>query len=372
MIQPKSRTLDDIFSDGQNRIIIPNYQRSFDWSKNEVQELITDLETTGKSDSSRLFLGSFVFDNSVEGELKVVDGQQRLTTIALVLLACRAVAKKNKQHDLSQEIQKKLTFTDSSTGKKVSERITVSPSIRDVFQYICDNSWNGEFPVKIKNKPVKRQTNKIKPVYDYIFDEIRRYKSEELSNFLRVLYRAYVIEILITDPLEAFDIFERTNARGLDLNIADLLKNYLFASVTDPTIGEKWDEITENSENTLQRMLKYFWVSGHGYAQKKDLYRNLKIYGDETGAEVLTDELYKFSRFYRAVRSLDESRIKEWLLESGLNPLAENEGYINQIRRVFEALKLFHVTQAYPLTYSIFIAYKNSGTDLKLTKLFLS
>lgn len=38
MIQPKSRSIDDIFSDGQNRIIVPPYQRNFDWGKNEVQE----------------------------------------------------------------------------------------------------------------------------------------------------------------------------------------------------------------------------------------------------------------------------------------------------------------------------------------------
>jgi len=376
VIQPKSRTIDDIFSDGQNRIVVPRYQRNFDWGKNEVQELMSDLESAQKNDLSRLFLGTFVFDNSTEGELRVVDGQQRLTTISLILLACRAVAKKNKQHDLAQEIQKKLTFTDSATGKKVSERVSASSSIADVFQYICDNDWDGEFPVKLSvngsNKPVKRQSNKIKPVYDFIHDQIKDYKSEGLSNFLRALYKSYVIEITIADELEAFDIFERTNARGLDLNVADLLKNYLFATVSDASIEEKWNEIVENSENTLQRMLKYFWVSGHGYVQKKNLYRNLKMYGNELGAEKMTDELYRFSRYYKATRSLEITLLREWLTETDLALLKENEGYQGQLNRTFEALKLFQVSQAYPLIYSIFVAYKKAGADTRITKTLLN
>ena len=337
---------------------------------------MSDLEAAQKSDAGRLFLGTFVFDNSTEGELRVVDGQQRLTTISLVLLACRTVAKKNKQYDLAQEIQKKLTFTDSATGKKVSERVSASSSIADIFQYICDNDWNGEFPTRVdingSIKPIKRQTNKVKPVYDFIHDQIKDHKPEDLSNFLRALYGSYVIEITIADELEAFDIFERTNARGLDLNVADLLKNYLFAAISDVDIEEKWNEIVENSENTLQRMLKYFWVSGHGYVQKKNLYRNLKMYGNELGAEKMTDELYKFSRYYKAIRSLEIALLREWFAETDLLILKENESYQGQLNRNFEALKLFQVSQVYPLIYSIFIAYKKAGADARMTKILLN
>ncbi len=363
MIDPRSKTVDDIFSDGQNRIIVPNYQRNFDWGKDEVQELMSDLEAVKGSEVGNLFLGTFVFDNSIEGELKVVDGQQRLTTLAIILLACRAVAKKNKQHPLVQEIQKRLTFTDSATGEKISERITVSSSIAQVFQYICNNDWDGEFPLKIDGRSTKRQVNKIKPVYDYVFGEIKAYKAEELSEFLRALYKTYVIAIVITDEMEAFDIFERTNARGLDLNVADLLKNYLFANTTDTDVEEKWNEIVVNSENTLQRMLKYFWVTNGGYVQKKNLYRNMKAYGKDVGSEKLTDDLYKFSRYYRAARSLEDVLVREWLKENNFETLYQNEGYCGRLNRIFEALKLFQVTQAYPLIYSIFSAFKRSEQD---------
>jgi uncharacterized protein with ParB-like and HNH nuclease domain len=371
MIQPKSRTIDDIFSDGQNRLLIPNYQRNFDWGKDEVEELLSDLQNSTKSEAPRLFLGTFVFDNSREGELEVVDGQQRLTTVALILLACRAVAKKNKLHDLAQELQKKITFTDSATGKRIAERLTVSPVIADVFQYMCDNDWKGDFPAKIGSRPTKRQSNKIRPIYEYIYKEIETLKPENLSEFLRALYRSYVIEIDISDKLEAFDIFERTNARGLDLNVADLLKNYLFANINDKSIEEKWSEIVENSDNSLQRMLKYFWVARNGYIQKKNLYRSLKKYGEEVGPEKLTDSLYQFTRYYSAIRSLEQNKVKEWLAEFELTALSSNEGYVGAINRVFEALKLFQVTQAYPLIYSLFTAYRNSDKGPKETKTLL-
>jgi hypothetical protein len=188
---------------------------------------------------------------------------------------------------------------------------------------------------------------------------------------LRTLYRAYVIEIVIGNELEAFDIFERTNARGLDLNVADLLKNYLFASVDEVNVEEMWSEIVTNSENTLQRMLKYFWVSSHGYVQKKDLYRELKGYGREVGAEKLTAELYRFSRFFQTVRALDSVKLHDGLVENDFSLIAENEGYQGELSRVFEALKLFQVQQAYPVIYATFAAFKRAGGDLKALKVLL-
>ena len=68
---------------------IPVYQRDYKWGKDEAMELIEDLINYQEADGERLFLGNFIFENSRDKRTYVVDGQQRLTTILLLLVACR-------------------------------------------------------------------------------------------------------------------------------------------------------------------------------------------------------------------------------------------------------------------------------------------
>ena len=139
MIVPKHTPLGDLYKSNAV-LVVPKYQRSFDWGKNEVFEMMTDLKSS-MSSGSALFLGTFVFYISNKSEYKIVDGQQRITSFTLLLIACRQRAKKLKFHSLAQEIQKKISFTDETTGEMVSERVLVSSSISDVFKFISDERW---------------------------------------------------------------------------------------------------------------------------------------------------------------------------------------------------------------------------------------
>lgn len=365
MIVPKSRTISDLFNESI-KLVVPKYQRNFDWGKNEVQELMIDLKES-REDNCELYLGNFVFDTNKNDEYRIVDGQQRITTISILLIACREKAKQLGETKLAYKIHEKIEFTDDTTGKTEAVRVIVSPTISDVFNYISNSDWDGEFPLKINGKGVKKQSNKIKPIYKYMLSQLEDFDADELSEFLNVLYKkTYVIILTIEKESEAFELFERTNARGLDLNVADLLKNYLFKNVEEEEIEESWDQIVEFSDNTLQRMIKYFWVSYKGYTSKSDLYKKLKEYGDEIGAEQLTERLYNFSEYYHVARSLDANEIRDWLGKIECDELAKDEGHPNTISQLFESLKLFNITQAYPLIYSIFTGYRNSDRNIKV------
>jgi uncharacterized protein with ParB-like and HNH nuclease domain len=355
MIVPETKRIGVIFSEGNAQLEIPSNQRNFDWGQDEVRELIDDLQASQREASGSLFLGNMIFDVSKYGKRKVVDGQQRLTTISLLLIACRTRASELNNAKQVSEIQKKITFVDEVSGESLGPRIIVSPSIKDVFDFICDDDWDLQFPTTIANKSVRRQSNKVKPVFQYIYKEVKNYKQSELDAILKAVYDAYVIQISISNTQDAFDIFERTNARGLDLNVADLVKNYLFASQDIDDVEEKWQGIVENSSNSMQRMLKYFWVSRKGYVKRADLYREIKKYGNDVGAIPLVSELEDFSKYFSVVQSLDEKLVKEWFNEIGFTQISQNETYYQIVSRVFQALKFFRVTQAYPLIYSMII-----------------
>lgn len=372
MIFPKRTLLGDLYKSNAT-LTIPKYQRNFDWGKSEVFEMMTDLKSTMLTDKP-LFLGTFVFDISDKSRYKIVDGQQRITSFTLLLIACRQIAKKLKYHSLVQEIQKKISFTDETTGEMVSERILVSSSVSDVFKYISDESWDGEFPIKINGKQVKNQSTKLKSLYGYMFEEISHFGKSDLTAFLKTVYSTYVIEIDIQNQLEAFDIFERTNARGMALNVADQLKNYLYSSTDkdEEYVDNKWKEITDNAKSTLQRMLKYFWVSRYGAVSKNELYRKLKSYGSSEGSTALTNGISDFSFYYSAIQSDEERTIKEWLSREKCTRITENKGYMETIVSAIRGLNHFKITQHFPLIYSITTAYKNTKKSERETKLYLS
>lgn len=375
MITPEKQTIEQILSGTRVKFSVPNYQRSFDWGRSELQELMDDLKDVKETDDNDLFLGNFIFDVSDSTNYKIVDGQQRLTTISLIFIAIREHAKKIQETEIANEIQDYISIY-SSVRNKNEIKFSVSENIKVIFDEMSAPNWNGTFPEKVNGKSVKRQNNKVKPIYKFIVESISTFNSEELRKFISALWDTYVIVIKVENNQDVFSVFERTNARGLDLNIGDLLKNYIF-SHQEYEFEQKWSEIVDNANGSLPRMLKYFWISRKGYIQQSKLYKSLKQYVKEIdsesqeGIQVFVGELYLFSRFYKTLQSQDPEVVKDWLNEFGLVELSKNESYYHRINRVFQALKLFRVTQAYPIIYSILTLFKNDD-KAKEKKLFMA
>lgn len=363
---PEKRTISEILRWEWYKLSIPQYQRYFDWWKSEIQELMNDLSEVPSDRTRDLFLGSVILDISDISNYKIVDGQQRLTTISLVIIAIRQRAKFldniTLANHLQQLVKPNLIWDDNGWNK-----IIVSENIRSIFEYISTYEWDWSFPDKIDWKTVKKQVNKIKPIFSFIFGELSKFGNQELMDFSKALLQSYVILIQAEDIDDVFSIFERTNARGLDLNIWDLLKNFIFSN-KEIDFEDKWSEIIDNAWGWLQRMLKYYWISRKWYILQKELYKSLRSYvkcldnPSSKWVDIFIWELYLFSRYYKVSISQDHELIREWLEEVGLERLSKNEDYYKRISRVFQALKLFRVTQPLSLIYSIFVFYKKSSS----------
>jgi len=346
---------------------VPNYQRNFEWKKEQAEEFWEDIS------SGSVFLGNLVLDIQKEKENKIliVDGQQRITTIFIFLAACRYQAKKIHSHNQASVIQDKLSFVDATTGNAGSSKLIPSPSIADAFyETITNGDWEGK---KFMMRGRKRQINKIKPIYEYFTECISKFGKDDLANILKKLYDSTFVKIEIEEPQEAFEIFERTNARGMELNAADLLKNYLFARNASAKLEEDWDAIVESSLGSILRMIKYYYVSNFGLIQKKLLFRALKKYGEEIGADFLIRDLKLFSYYYAVVASCSREVIIEWANESK-NDYFRKEYNADSLNRALGALQLFGVTQAYPLIVkmmSVLSSFKAPDKN-KMSEQFLS
>ncbi len=371
MINPTPAKIEDILN-SSIQFVVPLYQREYTWGKDEALEFWDDLNSYTSPGSGSLFLGTIIFEvtDEVNKKIKIVDGQQRITTILVLLVACKQLAKKLDAHSLAAIIQNKITFTDSTNAKSLGSRLISSESIKEVFDYMADADWPGDFPEKINKRQVKRQKKKIKPTYDFFWERIRDYSLTQLSSLLQALYNAYVVRIDIEDEIEAFSIFERTNARGSDLEASDLLKNYLFAQGIND-IEETWAEIIGNSDGTILRMLKYFYVARNGLVRKSELYRKLKTLANKQDkVPHLVNDLLDFSKYYSEIRNAKASGIKEYFDSIGCKCIANDQNRHERVYIALEGLRLFKISQVYPLMYAAIGCFVRSGggEDSKLSK----
>lgn len=379
MISPERKNIEEILGGTRIKYTVPNYQRAYNWGMTELQELMDDLIQLKSGHSQKLFLGNLIFDVSNDSEYQIVDGQQRLTSISILFIAIREHAKRINEVDIASEIQKNISIYSSTRGTN-DIKFKVSENIRDIYEFMADPKWDLSFPSELDGRGVKRQVNKVRPIFNFLYSSLESFNSNDLRRFIESLWDAYVVVIKVENTEDVFAVFERTNARGLDLNIGDLLKNYIF-SYQKSGFEEKWEAIVDNANGQLPRMLKYFWVSRKGYIQQSKLYRSLKEYcreleeieSNQDGITIFVNDLLLFSQYYSAVTDQSKEKLRDWLSEFGLNSIANNEDYFENVARVFQALKLFRVSQPIPLIFSFFVNYKvHCKSPDKLVKVLIA
>lgn len=370
-IQPLSQTIDSLFKEFKE-IRVPLNQRGFEWGRDQASDFWNDLmevaEDGEKSDDKKVFLGTAVLQ--VQGDTSicsVVDGQQRLTTISLLMIAIRETEKKLALHSAATILNDTYLGSLDVMGGGGRPKVSTSPLIRDVYNRMIDADWDGVFPKKIGQKSVKLQVRKISPVYSFFVERIQEHGFDRDRDAIQrllvaLLYRCYFVVIKIASEIEALEIFERMNARGVDLNAAELLKNHLFSQVSQDVISSEelandWDEnIVKNSENNLVQLLRYFYISRKGYIRKNALYTGLKSLVKELGGPkdflaALKDFSLRSYNFTAATRKELEEYLKADIYKREIDGrgFKIKEWAVDDICDSLEALRLFRVSQHLPL-----------------------
>ncbi len=253
-------------------------------------------------------------------------------------------------------MQLQNTYLGSSDIMATESRPKMKTShlIADIYNEMVDQKWDGEFVPKIGSKHIKLQVRRIRPVYDFFTLNIEDNKFNRKENIQHLLdtlrNRCYFVVIKISDDLEALDIFERMNARGIELNAAELLKNHLFThQLSEEEISTDWEEIFKNSDNDLVRLLRYFYISNRGHVRKNELYKKLKTLVKDLGAKEFLARLKEFSERYYNFTSANRKELEEYLIESISKKTKIKEYVLGSICDSIGALQLFKVSQYLPL-----------------------
>lgn len=245
------------FLGGSRAFKIPSYQREYAWGGEQIEALCEDLREFHESGDSYYLLGQIILARSQDSDsslypLAVVDGQQRLTSVILLLIGIRnglqskgaVFGDGTEPGKMLQAIMAALEAIDSANGEtRLRVRLVDHGS-----EYVRRLFVGEELP---DIDYVRTQQN-IRDNSHFIATYLEKNFSllSDLADFSRkVLYKVYLIETLLEGEDQALDIFEKLNSRGLPLNSADLLKNLLFQQATTNSydaLSKTWTTAVEN------------------------------------------------------------------------------------------------------------------------------
>jgi uncharacterized protein with ParB-like and HNH nuclease domain len=356
--EAKNKTLKEVLF-ALRRFRVPRFQRPYAWRTSEVSALWDDL--IGAIDENEpYFLGSIICNTEHEtevGAVDIIDGQQRLLTITILSAVLRDSAKtidgeKSKlyqRHDIATEHH----------GGGLSFRIQPAESVASFFEVNIQNE-NGDIA---NSKPRSPEEKRVKENYLFLAEKVGKYisiqptketKLARLDSLREMVRDLVVISVEISREEDAYEIFESTNDRGLDLSVADLLKNLIFQNITpgknQDFAKDTWGEMNEEIESTnteLRKFIRYFWISKYEFLPEKKLFHAIK--NEISNWQQLLSDLAESSKLYTRMLVGTEQDFMEY--KHGV-----------KIYESLFSLRLMGVSQCYVLLLSIFRNYKDLGT----------
>jgi len=252
----KEQSLAKIFSDDYV-FTIPGYQRPYAWGRDQTQELLDDLlgalaaAPAQLSDAAPYFLGSIVLIKAeATPESTVVDGQQRLTTLTLLLSAIRStVGGEELQKDITGCIYEKGSLVK---GTQARYRLLLRERDRDFFRLYVQHE-NGLQALAQVNTPLPDAQSRLRANAQVFMDGLAKLSQSELVRLVQfVITRCYLVTVATPDLDSAYRIFGVLNSRGLDLSATDILKAEIIGGI-DPALRDTYTKKWEDEEEDLGR-----------------------------------------------------------------------------------------------------------------------
>jgi hypothetical protein len=327
---------------------VPINQRDFAWTGEEIDVLWQDLLAALEDDRGEYFLGAFVISPSEHEptDFEVVDGQQRLASLSMILAAIRD---EWGGKDQAQEIANAFLGTRDRKSRSITPKLGLNATNDPIYQRVvleCEKLTPPEIRAEHKSNQLligafgRFKTHLAEWLKGKVGDE-REDALIALEQFVDRTVKVIVIEV--GDESDAYIIFETLNDRGLELAVADLVKNYLFSLAGPRNIEvfkKQWTEISQlvGAEN-LTVFLRHYWISEYNLLRERDLYRNLReTIRDMPKAKAFLTRLRKVAELYAALLNPDHTY---W------------SGIPDNPQKFVRALRLLRAAQYRPLALAV-------------------
>lgn len=306
-------TVDELLAPNSSAFQVPPFQRGYSWDSDEIGQFLNDvfsrIEWDGAVSDTNYFIGSIVLSKSAEGPQIILDGQQRLTTISLLLAALKA---QFKIHDPSSAGLLEKYLEVGRIGGKKSPKIQLQEGDDERLARLLADPQSAESPDATKDFRKSRLANAMRIIRTEIISVLelcKRPPKEAIEKIVaQVLYSVEFVRIVAPNEAEAFKLFETLNDRGLPLSAADLIKNKIYSVAGKEyrkDVHEAWQDILDKVDrDQLVYFLRYFWIANEGPVRREQLYERFHqrlhpMRGSEVAA--FCEKVRRFAGFYAQI-----------------------------------------------------------------------
>ena len=273
---------------------VPMFQRDYSWTEQEWddlwQDLVAMLEPGGEQGH---YMGYLVLQSGDERNYDIIDGQQRMTTLSLLVLAILSSLQRLVELGVEADDNRRRTEELRKTYIGYLDPVTLIATPKLKLNRHNDQYYQT-YLVPLERRPrrnLKASEHLLRKGFEWFEEHVRQRFAEvrsgaALARFVdTVADRLFFTVISVTDELNAFKVFETLNARGVRLSSTDLLKNYLFSVVHGSgshehelrTLEERWETIVGKlGSESVPDFLRVFWNSQYPLTRHSDLFKAIR------------------------------------------------------------------------------------------------
>lgn len=294
--------LDVYFTGSKTLFLIPLYQRKYAWKRKHCERLFTDLLKVSKEGRKSHFFGSIVTikASETEDDLLIIDGQQRITTISLLILAALKAVRDGimtceQDDEYLKDIAEQYLLAKHRKGDR---KIKLRPIDKDRVAYDALFSDDQDALSKFQNTGIVKN-------YE-LFYELIKLNAISFDELIEAIEKLIIIDIRLDSGDNPQMIFESLNSCGKDLEEADKVRNYLLMSLTSDEqerfYYKYWEKIETCTDDEPTMFIRDFLtVKTKVISNITELYFDFKRFEEEYkhDREDLLAEMLKYAEFYR-------------------------------------------------------------------------
>lgn len=331
---------------------VPRFQRDYSWELEQWEDLWADIKLVLLDpEETSHYMGYLVLQSGDDKYFTIIDGQQRLTSLSLLILACLKHLKNlaeggfDAENNLQRAAQLRQTYIGYLDPVTLISRTKLS----------LNSNNDGYFKhylvplIHLPQRNLRSSEHLLRKSFEFFFNSVATYlkdypadkQGKEIASLVeQVCDRLFFTVITVNDELNAYRVFETLNSRGVQLSSTDLLKNYLFYVLdqTDnkyelKTQEERWDQIVSRlQDEKFPSFLRVHWNSRHKFSRHVELFKNLR------------KNISSPKEVFLLLREMEED------LDNYLGLIDPDSSALSmQESKELGELKLFGVRQPYPL-----------------------
>lgn len=284
LMNTETQTFQSILGNG-SKYKVPQFQRDYSWAEEQWEDLWADIETL--QEEKQHYMGYLVLQTVAEKRAPqlVIDGQQRLTTLSIIVLGAIKHLKELPEDHTSNDKR-----AEAIRGTYIG---SVDPVSLQAYNKIELNRNNDQTFRKLsaledpQTRKIKKTNKLMKKAFDFFYGRLTGKNGKEIAEFLELIGGGLIFtKISVDNEINAYKVFETLNARGVQLSTPDLLKNYLFSIISKEGketpeeldhLDEEWESIVHQlGRHEFSYFLRTDWNSLYPTTTRQELFKAIR------------------------------------------------------------------------------------------------